>query len=273
MLKKNRLRRLRRLIAFVLIAVAFLWASEATFAADEVVIFSGQSVVEYNGKGNALLDSHKTTPSGGKSVRVEFWRPKLSIILGPKPGEDVFSPSRIDWGAQDLAFEYQTDGVPKILSLSILVPVGEGYQEAVVLNAAPALMNLTVDGKWHTAVVHVPGWQKAFQAALDAKQIPEDALVSARIGIKVAHNGAIHIANLRAIPKQGVAQVSPTPAPSQTPEASPSPSPSSSPSPSPSPSSSSSSEATPTPTGTSASGVVVIFSGQSVVEHTGKGNA
>ena len=145
-----RLTSLHGWIVYVLFTTSFVWTSEVTFASEEVVIFSGQSVVEYTGKGNALLDSHKTTPSGGKSVRVEFWRPKLSIILGPKSGEDVFSLSRIDWEAQDLAFEYQTDGVPKILSLSILIPVGGGFQEAVVLNNAPALMNLSVDGKWRT---------------------------------------------------------------------------------------------------------------------------
>ena len=75
-----RLKSLHGWIAFVLIAVAFLWASEVAFAAEEVVIFSGQSVVEYTGKGNALLDIRKTPPSGGKSVRIAFWRPKLFVI-------------------------------------------------------------------------------------------------------------------------------------------------------------------------------------------------
>jgi len=192
--------------------------------AEDVVIFSGQSLVEYSGKGNALKDSTKMPPSGGKSVRIEFWGPPHSIVIGPKRGADLFSPSGIDWAVQDLAFEYQTEGVPKILTLSIMVPVGGGLQEAVVLNNSPTLLNLSIDGNWHTAVVNVHGWQKVFKAALEAKQIPESALVGARVGIKVAHNGAINISKLRAVMKEGGAKISstreskPAPIPSPLPQ-------------------------------------------------------
>ena len=210
-----------RLIVLVLFALSFVWTAEAVTAAEEVVIFSGQSVVEYTGKGNALKDSTQSPPDGGKSVRIEFWRSPHSIVIGPKRGADSFSPAGIDWDAQDLAFEYQTEGVPKILSLSIMVPVGGGLQEAVVLNNAPALMNLSIDGRWHTAVVNVDGWQKAFKAALDAKKIPEGALVGARIGVKVVHNGSINISNLRVVPKKGGSKISPTPESKPTPVSSP----------------------------------------------------
>lgn len=194
---------------FLTIPVVLAQSPEATSVAKGVVIFGGNSVVEFTGKGNALPDSSQAPPSGGKSVRLEFRRPNLSCIIGSAPGADVFSPAQIDWSAQDLVFEYQTEGISKILSFSILIPVGEGFQEAVVLNATPSLMSLSVDGKWHTAIVPVPEWQKDFKAALDTKKIPDGTLVGARIGLKVAHNGAINIAHLRAVPKSGVPQPSP----------------------------------------------------------------
>jgi TolC family type I secretion outer membrane protein len=205
----------RTLAAFLFLTISALLAEspEATPTTEGVVIFSGNSVVEFTGLGNALPDSSQTPPSGGKSVRLEFRRPNLSCIIGSAPGADVFSTAQIDWSAQDLVFEYQTEGVPKILSFSISIPVGEGFQEAVVLNACPALMNLSVDGKWHTAVVHVPEWQKDFKAALDAKKIPDGTLVGARIGLRVAHNGAINIAHLRAVPKASAFKTAPTPEP------------------------------------------------------------
>ena len=194
---------------FLTIPVVLAQSPEATSVAKGVVIFGGNSVVEFTGKGNALPDSSQAPPSGGKSVRLEFRRPNLSCIIGSAPGADVFSPAQIDWSAQDLVFEYQTEGIAKILSFSILIPVGEGFQEAVVLNATPSLMSLSVDGKWHTAIVPVPEWQKDFKAALDTKKIPDGTLVGARIGLKVAHNGAIHIAHLRAVPKSGEPQTPP----------------------------------------------------------------
>ncbi|NBQ54981.1 MAG: hypothetical protein EBU49_15575, partial [Proteobacteria bacterium] len=205
----------RTLAAFLFLTISAVLAEspEATPTTVGVVIFSGNSVVEFTGLGNALPDSSQTPPSGGKSVRLEFRRPNLSCIIGSAPGADVFSTAQIDWSAQDLVFEYQTEGVPKILSFSISIPVGEGFQEAVVLNACPALMNLSVDGKWHTAVVHVPEWQKDFKAALDAKKIPDGTLVGARIGLRVAHNGAINIAHLRAVPKASAFKTAPTPEP------------------------------------------------------------
>ena len=205
----------RTLAAFLFLTISAVLAEspEATPTTEGVVIFSGNSVVEFTGLGNALPDSSQTPPSGGKSVRLEFRRPNLSCIIGSAPGADVFSTAQIDWSAQDLVFEYQTEGVPKILSFSISIPVGEGFQEAVVLNACPALMNLSVDGKWHTAVVHVPEWQKDFKAALDAKKIPDGTLVGARIGLRVAHNGAINIAHLRAVPKASAFKTAPTPEP------------------------------------------------------------
>lgn len=205
----------RTLAAFLFLTIPAVLAEspEATPTTEGVVIFSGNSVVEFTGLGNALPDSTQTPPSGGKSVRLEFRRPNLSCIIGSAPGADVFSTAQIDWSAQDLVFEYQTEGVPKILSFSISIPVGEDFQEAVVLNACPALMNLSVDGKWHTAVVHVAEWQKDFKAALDAKKIPDGTLVSARIGLKVAHNGAINIAHLRAVPKASAFKTAPTPEP------------------------------------------------------------
>ena len=205
----------RTLAAFLFLTISALLAEspEATPTTEGVVIFSGNSVVEFTGLGNALPDSSQTPPSGGKSVRLEFRRPNLSCIIGSAPGADVFSTAQIDWSAQDLVFEYQTEGVPKILSFSISIPVGEGFQEAVVLNACPALMNLSVDGKWHTAVVHVPEWQKDFKAALDAKKIPDGTLVGARIGLRVAHNGAINIAHLRAVQKASAFKTAPTPEP------------------------------------------------------------
>lgn len=198
---------------FLTISAVLAESNEATPTTEGVVIFSGNSVVEFTGLGNALPDSTQTPPSGGKSVRLEFRRPNLSCIIGSAPGADVFSTAQIDWSAQDLVFQYQTEGVPKILSFSISIPVGEDFQEAVVLNACPALMNLSVDGKWHTAVVHVAEWQKDFKAALDAKKIPDGTLVSARIGLKVAHNGAINIAHLRAVPKASAFKTAPTPEP------------------------------------------------------------
>ena len=194
---------------FLTIPVVLAQSPEATSVAKGVVIFGGNSVVEFTGKGNALPDSSQAPPSGGKSVRLEFRRPNLSCIIGSAPRADVFSPAQIDWSAQDLVFEYQTEGIAKILSFSILIPVGEGFQEAVVLNATPSLMSLSVDGKWHTAIVPVPEWQKDFKAALDTKKIPDGTLVGARIGLKVAHNGAIHIAHLRAVPKSGEPQTPP----------------------------------------------------------------
>ena len=197
----------------------------------EAVIFSGESVVEYTGKRNALVDSTNPPPDGGKSVRVEFWRPPHSITIGPWRNMDEFSPAQIDWSSQNLVFEYRTTGVPKILSFKILIPVAGNFLEAVVLPNSPDLMNLKIDGQWHTAVVHVSGWQKAFQAALDSGKVPADALVSARLALNVAHNGAINIANFRTAPKDGIptpnvtlngtSATLPTPTPTPTPEATP----------------------------------------------------
>jgi len=48
---------------------------------------------------------------------------------------------------------------------------------------------------------------------LDAKKIPEGTLVGARIGLRVAHNGAINIAHLRAVPKASAFKTAPTPEP------------------------------------------------------------
>jgi hypothetical protein len=170
----DRLHRHGGLICFVLLGFLFAGFLPRAVARDgEVVIFSGETVVDFTGKVHALRDSTKPTPAGGKSVRLEFWRRPHSMIIGPVKGGDTFSPTEIDWETHDLEFDYLTEGVPKILSLEIFIPVQGAFQKAVVLNQAPPLMNLSTDGQWHSARVDVDGWQKPFQAALAARKIPE----------------------------------------------------------------------------------------------------
>jgi hypothetical protein len=190
----------------------------------DVVIFSGDSVVDYTTKKYALIDSTLPPPHGSKSARIEFWKSPHSIVIGAGRGVDGFSPTRIDWSSQDLVFDYRTEGVPKILSLSIFIPVGGVLKEALILKNSPDLKNLAIDGRWHTAVVDVEDWQTPFKVALASGKIPDDALVNARIGLKVAHNGAINISNLRAVSKDhepktsAVAEAAPTAEPAPTAE-------------------------------------------------------
>ena len=132
----------------------------------DVVIFSGDSVVDYTTKKYALIDSTLPPPHGSKSARIEFWKSPHSIVIGAGRGVDGFSPTRIDWSSQDLVFDYRTEGVPKILSLSIFIPVGGVLKEALVLKNSPDLKNLAIDGRWHTAVVDVEDWQTPFKVAL-----------------------------------------------------------------------------------------------------------
>lgn len=196
--------------------------SSADFPSMDVVIFSGESVVDYTTKKYALVDSTLPPPNGSKSTRLEFWKSPHTIVIGAGRGANEFSPAQIDWSTQDLVFDYRTEGVPKILSLSIFILVGGALKEALVLKNSPDLMGLEIDGRWHTAIVDVEDWQTPFKVALASGKIPKDALVNARIGFKVAHNGAINISNLRAISKDpkpkssGISEPAPTPEPTPT---------------------------------------------------------
>jgi hypothetical protein len=125
---KDRFHRHGGLIGFVLLGVLFAGFLPRAVAGDgEVVIFSGETVVDFTGKVHALRDSTKPTPAGGKSVRLEFWRRPHSMIIGAVKGGDTFSPTEIDYSPGDfwLKFAFAPEHVAEPLTApsSVKTPV------------------------------------------------------------------------------------------------------------------------------------------------------